>query len=86
MIKLIFYFKNIYSWLSELFSETDLKQLLLCVMLILMLFYIASILSGWLSIACYVIAVLYGSYILEQNFGHKLIDMLRKKEKEEQED
>ena len=85
MIRLILYVKNLYNWLCEWLSETDIKQALLYILLIMMLFYIASILTGWLSVACVVIAILYGGFILWDNFGKKIIDKLLKKHKEEQE-
>ena len=69
MLKIVLYLKNLYIWLLEWMTVTDLNQAVLYILMVVMLLYIASKLTGWLSVGLSVAAILYGGYMLWINFG-----------------
>ena len=88
MLKIVLYLKNLYIWLLEWMTGTDLKQAVLYGLMVVMLLYIASKLTGWLAVGLSVAAILYGGYMLWLNFGQTFLKKLVKtaeKEKEQEE-
>lgn len=85
MLKIILHLKNLYTWLLEWMTGTDLKQAVLYVLMVVMLLYIASKLTGWLAVGLSVAAILYGGYMLWLNFGQTFFKKLVKTAEEEKE-
>ena len=64
MLKLLFRLKRVIDWLRNYLTEADIQQLFIHLAMVLLLFYIASKLTGFMSVIGMGGSLLYGGYLL----------------------
>lgn len=81
MLKLLFRLKGVIDWLRNYLTEADIQQLFIHLAMVLLLFYIASQLTGFMSVIGMGGSLLYGCYLLWTKYLKSVFEKIEKEQK-----